>query len=162
MSNAFTEIKENAFPEVKLSKTINLEDHHAIPFMHDLNTQVHSLLTQEHASLQQFKVNVSTTGQYTVKYEWAYNGEKIPVHLSVTSLNDQQAHQLKRRLVDGGEVIRYSIKGQVKNKNVRVSQIGQVQQLEYLNKLRHLQWSSQHPQSKKLLELLGELQLSSN
>ena len=157
-----TEIKESEFPEVKLSKTISQDNQHALPFMHDLNTQVHSSLTQEHARLQQFKVSTSTTGQYSVKYEWVYNGEKMPVQLSVTSLNQQQAQQLKRRLMDQKEVITYSVKGQVKNKSVKVSQVGQVQQLEYLSKLQHLQWSSQHPKSKKLLALLGELQLSSN
>lgn len=155
-----TDIQESKFPEVSINQSSIHNEHDDLSFLGSLNTRVRSPLTKEEAELKHIKVNRSTTGQLTVATEWLYNNDQISARLSITPLSHQQAQQLVQKIKGKSEILTYSVGGKLKKQTISFNQVDQLQQLEYLTKLKHLQWSSTHPKSKQLLLLLSELQLS--
>ena len=139
-----TDIQESKFPEVSAVQSNTQNEHDDLSFLGSLNSKVRSPLTKEEAELKHIKVNRSTTGQLSVATEWLYNEDTVSVHLSITPLSHQQAHQLVQKIKGEGEILTYSGGGNLQKQAISFSQVAQLQQLEYLTKLKHLQWSSTH------------------
>lgn len=165
-----TEIQENQFPEVnqqsqseRIQKSqLSQASPNGLPFNAEVNTTIHSTITQDSAVLQKLHHIVSIAGQSSAQYDWRFKSQTIPVHLTVTSLTPQQAIQLTQKLKSQGEYLKISKENKLQKILINSHQAEQMQHIEYIQDQRHFQWSSQHSNAIPLLRLLAEQQVASD